>query len=140
METNEENPDHVLEFFLSDLKDQKDRKALMTMIYESVLQVVNEKDIVGCDYLPFGRAPKKVQIQCRNAQVKDTLLVQGFELDGSHICLREPMDSPMRVVIQGAPTYVKNVHFRQWLSKYCTIIDCCSTNLYEIAKFLYDHV
>ena len=120
---SEENPDHVLEFFLSDLKEQKDRKVLMTMIYEGITQVVSEKDIVGCDFLPFGRAPKKVQIQCKTMQVKDTLLIQGFRLEGGHISLREPMDSPLRVVIQGAPTYVKNVHFRQWLSKYCTIID-----------------
>ena len=123
MDTEDENPDHILEFLLSDLSERKERRDLMYLVYEKLTEIVGEKGIVGCDFLPFGRAPKKVIIQCKNEQVKDTLLVQGINLLGSHVNLREPMDSPLRVSILGAPTYVKNVLIRNWLSKYGKIVD-----------------
>ena len=123
MGTEEENPDHMLEFLLSDLNERKDRRQLMHLVYEKITQVVGEKDVVGCDFQPFGRAPKKVTIQCKNEQVKDTLLIQGIDLEGCHVNLREPMDSPLRVSILGAPTYVTNVLIRNWLAQYGKIVD-----------------
>ena len=136
MDSENENPDHMIEFLLSDLSDTPpDRKELMHLVYEQLTQVMDmEKDIVGCDFVPFGRAPKKVVLQCKTEQVKDTLLIQGIDLLGCHVNLREPMDSPLRVTILGAPTYVKNVLIRGWLSKYGNIVDFQNEHFYYKGK------
>ena len=61
------------------------------IIFEALTQVVDERDILGINCIPhWFKIPKKVQIQCKDERVKETLMICGFNADGGHVELQEP--------------------------------------------------
>ena len=129
------NPDHIVEFSLDSMKVKRERKELAQIVFEALTKVVDERDIVGINFVPhWFKIPKKMQIQCKDDTVKETLMIRGFNADGGHIALQEPGLSPLRVTIQGAPTYVSNLALSQWLGQYGEIIDFRNDHLFIKGK------
>ena len=63
-------------------------KNVYEVIYKEITKTMDEKDIYGIQLYPSGW-PRKLQTTVRDDEVKERIVIQGIEMFGKHIDMRD---------------------------------------------------
>ncbi len=92
----------TVSFRISDIGAISDRKEIYAELYKGLTENISEDDVAGIQIYP-ARWPRKVQIVLKNQAVKDRLLVEGIDLNGRHVDVKDENTAIVKVIVNDAP-------------------------------------
>ncbi len=93
----------TVSFPITELGFLAERKELYSVLFHELMKNnINEEEITGVQIFP-AKWPRKIHIALRDEGVKDRLLIQGLEIQGRHIELRDENTTIIKVVVKDAP-------------------------------------
>lgn len=72
------------------------------LIYIEIRKTLNEEDLIGIQLYPAGW-PRKLQITVDKIEVKEKLVIEGIDIFGKHVEMRDEDNSLLKVVLKDAP-------------------------------------
>ena len=125
--------ERTLSFPVSVLGGVTEKRELYGKLYAEITATLEEADIEGVQLYP-ANWPRKVQITVSTKEIKERLIIEGLDICGKHIELRDEDDTITRVTLQDAPIEWSDEDVMRIMSQYGDVVRLEKEYIYHDGK------
>ena len=106
---------------VSSIRTNIHQRGIHAKIYEQIVETYSSDDIIGIQLIPDGW-PKLLKIKLRNAECRDTMLVQGVKLFGTSVSFKSDDRMLTKVLVKDADMEWDEEKIKQLFEEYGEIV------------------